>query len=259
MSQLVLSLFPGIGLLDMAFEESGFCVVRGPDLLWGGDIHTFHPPAGRFDGVIGGPPCQAFSRLRNIVEANGYQTAPNLIPEFERVVGEAKPTWFIMENVPDAPAPLPQRRDGTDYWINNMMVRDVWCGGETDRLRRFNFGHVHRCRVDAWMKAIQGQMLALHRPDPDAAALASSGGRRRPVALDGSGKPKRYSGGEINKGRYDWAAHCRAQGLPPDFLDGCPLTVAGKVKVVGNGVPLPMGRAVAAAVQRALAQSGLTE
>ena len=34
----MLSLFPGIGLLDMAFEEEGFCVVRGPDLLWGGDI-----------------------------------------------------------------------------------------------------------------------------------------------------------------------------------------------------------------------------
>ena len=33
---LVLSLFPGIGLLDMAFEAEGFCVVRGPDLLWGG-------------------------------------------------------------------------------------------------------------------------------------------------------------------------------------------------------------------------------
>ena len=27
---LVLSLFPGIGLLDRAFEEHGFCVVRGP-------------------------------------------------------------------------------------------------------------------------------------------------------------------------------------------------------------------------------------
>ena len=35
---LVLSLFPGIGLLDMAFELEGFCVVRGPDVLWGGDI-----------------------------------------------------------------------------------------------------------------------------------------------------------------------------------------------------------------------------
>ena len=44
-------LFPGIGLLDMAFEKEGFCVVRGPDLLWGGDIRSFHPPAGKFDGV----------------------------------------------------------------------------------------------------------------------------------------------------------------------------------------------------------------
>jgi hypothetical protein len=41
---LVLSLFPGIGLLDTAFEENGFCVVRGPDLLWGGDVRLFTPP-----------------------------------------------------------------------------------------------------------------------------------------------------------------------------------------------------------------------
>lgn len=75
---LILSLFPGIGLLDMAFEEQGFCVVRGPDALWGGDIHTFYPPPGRFDGVIGGPPCQSFSRLRHLVAANGLETAPNL-------------------------------------------------------------------------------------------------------------------------------------------------------------------------------------
>lgn len=40
MTQLVLSLFPGVGLLDMAFEEEGFCVVRGPDLLWGGAPFT---------------------------------------------------------------------------------------------------------------------------------------------------------------------------------------------------------------------------
>lgn len=33
---LVLSLFPGIGLLDMAFEEEGFCVVpwSGPAVGW---------------------------------------------------------------------------------------------------------------------------------------------------------------------------------------------------------------------------------
>jgi DNA (cytosine-5)-methyltransferase 1 len=70
--QLVLSLFPGIGLLDMAFEEAGFCVVRGPDVLFGGDIRRFHPLPGRFDGVIGGPPCQWFSRLAHMVRQSGY-------------------------------------------------------------------------------------------------------------------------------------------------------------------------------------------
>ena len=79
---LVLSLFPGIGLLDHAFELEGFCVVRGPDVLWGGDIREFHPLCGRFDGVIGGPPCQCFSSLARLVEANGYYEPKfgNLIP-----------------------------------------------------------------------------------------------------------------------------------------------------------------------------------
>ena len=105
---LVLSLFPGIGLLDMAFEEEGFCVVRGPDLLWGGDIKIFHPPAGKFDGVIGGPPCQPFSPLVHLVRANGREPKHgNLIPEFERVVYESECAWFLMEEVSQAPEPQP--------------------------------------------------------------------------------------------------------------------------------------------------------
>lgn len=53
---LILSLFPGVGLFDYAFECEGFTVVRGPDVLWGGDIRRFTAPAGRFDGIIGGDP-----------------------------------------------------------------------------------------------------------------------------------------------------------------------------------------------------------
>ena len=52
-AELVLSVFPGIDLLGRAFEEMGFCVVRGPDVIWGGDIRTFHPPAGAFGGIPG--------------------------------------------------------------------------------------------------------------------------------------------------------------------------------------------------------------
>lgn len=41
-----------------------------------------------------------------------------------------------------------------------------------------------------------------------------------------------------------------AQGLPPDFdLPG--MTVAAKIKAVGNGVPLALGRAIAKAVLEA--------
>jgi len=69
---LVLSLFPGIGLLDRAFEEEGFCIVRGPDLLWGGDIRSFHPPAGRFDGVIGVGPEVTASVTAREKKADGH-------------------------------------------------------------------------------------------------------------------------------------------------------------------------------------------
>jgi DNA (cytosine-5)-methyltransferase 1 len=44
---------------------------------------------------------------------------------------------------------------------------------------------------------------------------------------------------------------CELQGLPRDFLSDAPFTMDGKYRVVGNGVPLPMGRAVAQAVKRA--------
>jgi DNA (cytosine-5)-methyltransferase 1 len=239
--QLVLSLFPGIGLLDRAFEEQGFCVVRGPDLLWGGDVKRFHPPAGKFDGVIGGPPCQFASALVHLVRANGYKVAENLIPEYERCCGEAQPSWFLMENVEGAPPP-----NVPGYIVQDTMLRDVWVGGETNRFRRFSFGTPAGRRL-------QVETLALHRPDPELAVLASGGHREVPVAIGGSGKRKRRHTGRHLSGDY-FAKAKRLQGLPPDFLDHAPFTVEGKIKVVGNGVPLAMGRAVAKAVQAALTE-----
>src|SRR6266850_1398172 len=140
MSQLVLSLFPGIGLLDMAFEEEGFCVVRGPDLLWGGDVKRFHPPRMKFEGIIGGPPCQAFSILSRLYR--GKARHENLIPEFERCVREARPAWFLMENVEEAPVPHIE-----GYIIGSQLVSDDEVGGNTVRRRRFTYGD----DGNAWM------------------------------------------------------------------------------------------------------------
>lgn len=242
---LVLSLFPGIGLLDMAFEEAGCCVVRGPDVLWGGDIHTFHPPAGCFDGVIGGPPCQSFSRLRHMVEANGYQTAPNLIPEYERVVSEAQPAWFLMENVPAAPAPRV-----TDYGVTAMLLNNRWVGGVQNRERRFSFG----MRGGRLVNLAAYLDVALFEAAEYEPAVLAGGGRSVPIAIGGSGKMKATNKKNIadSTSAARTRRSCELQGLPADFLDRAPFTVEGKQRVIGNGVPLPMGRAIANAVVKAL-------
>lgn len=237
---LVLSLFPGIGLLDMAFEEEGFCVVRGPDLLWGGDIKRFHPPVRKFDGIIGGPPCQAFSRLRHINPLAGLKHG-NQIPEFERVVNEACPWWFLMENVEEAPVPFV-----SGYTVRQYLLRDVWVGGRTSRMRRFSFGSLYGLTLPI-------EVNALCDPQPAPAVCASDGGRAQLVKIGGSGKPKRVGPAMMaDRSKRTYAEACELQGLPQDFLKDAPFTHEGKRRVIGNGVPLPMGRAVARAVKKAM-------
>ena len=248
--QLVLSLFPGIGLLDMAFEEEGFCVVRGPDLLWGGDVRRFHPPAGRFDGVIGGPPCQAFSPLANVCRTRygAGSVAANLIPEYERVVCEADPEWFVMENVERAPLP-----SVAGYCVRDILVNNRWFGEKQNRVRRFSFGS--RSGV-----ALHPQFAPLEPFGWEPAVCASVGGRRAKPILDGDGRPVGNQSKARLGLRLKTAADMAAlQGLPADFLAESPLTSDGKRQAIGNGVPLPMGRAIAKAVKRALEQTAPLE
>lgn len=245
---LVLSLFPGIGILDKAFEEEGFCVVRGPDLLWGGDVRRFHPPAGKFDGVIGGPPCQAFSRLVHIVKAKGQTPKPNLIPEFERIVEAAHPTWFLMENVSEAPEPRVR-----GYYHKRHVLTDAHVGGATSRKRAFTFGREQEdCRL--WI-----EWSPLHTTQPERAVVAQSSkegaiAKSQQELRDGiSPRLRRQASALPGQMPRRSVAHCaQLQGLPADFLEGSPFTTAGKYLVIGNGVPLPMGRAIAKAVRRAL-------
>ncbi len=235
---LVLSLFPGIGLLDMAFELEGFCVVRGPDVLWGGDIRRFHPPAGKFDGVIGGPPCQLFS------EASIFKgtKAENLIPEFERVVCLAQPTWFLMENTRRAPLP-----HVAGYVVHDQLVNNRWFGAVQLRRRRWSFGWRHERRA----LLIEP---ALWRSAKIARAVLASDGKR-----NGVGRNDRDRSHCLSAERHSFEQACELQGLPKDFLSRCPFTKEGKWKAVGNGVPLPMGLAIAKAVKEAVEKSQTME
>jgi len=226
MGQLVLSLFPGIGLLDMAFEEEGFCVVRGPDLIWGGDIRNFHPLAGKFDGVIGGPPCKAFSPL------SAYPTTDkeNLIPEFERCIAEAQPAWFLMENVRQAPLPFAENYVTRSYLVNNRAF-----GEKQNRVRRFSFG-----TKDGRKLIIDDGLVVFDNPEFEYCVTAHD-------HIGGNWEDSRRG-----KGRT-WQQMAKLQGLPNDF-DVPPFTRRELGKAIGNGVPLPMGKAIARAVKKAVSK-----
>lgn len=128
---LVLSIFPGIDLLGRGFEAEGFCIVRGPDPLFGGDIRDFRPPRGHIDGVIGGPPCQDFSSIRRAPPTGEGEA---MLAEFARVVAEAGAEWWLLENVARVPD---VQIDG--YTWQRFEIDEGWYS-EQSRLRHIQFG-----------------------------------------------------------------------------------------------------------------------
>lgn len=150
----MLELFPGAGLFGKAFEQLGATVVRAPDILWGGDVRDFKGVAGKFDGIIGGPPCQFASRAA-ITGTN----AINLIPEYLRLIDECQPGWAVMENVREARPYAPN----WDY----VFLRDWDCGGLTHRRRGF------------WFHNLPAPAAPEMRPGtPEYSVLASNWNRR---------------------------------------------------------------------------------
>lgn len=221
---LVLSLFPGIDLLGLGFELEGYCVLRGPDLIYGRGIESFHlppfePGASRISGIIAGSPCQDFS-MGNPHRGTGEGI--RLLKEFARVVTESGCEWFLLENVPTVPdlaavAPIP------GYSIQRFDLNANQCGLDQDRLRHFQFG------------SVKGLALAPER------SPSRHGGQATCIATEGR------RGGRARS----WATFCELQGLPPDFdLPG--FTRAAKFQAVGNGVPVAMARVIARSVTDAL-------
>lgn len=213
--ELVLSLFPGIDILGRGFETAGFSVVTGPEILLGRDVQEFHVPPGRFDGVVGGPPCQDFSSARRTAPTgNGVA----MLREFLRIVAEAQPRWFLIENVPRVP----------DVAVAGYAVQrlDVWAvefGLTQLRCRHIQFG------------SLDGDIIR-----PVRAAVTGHGAVRTVThqACQCTAMPGRA--GRLAEAR-------RRQGIPAYWR--WPAISAGKLRLmVGNGVPFPMAAALAAAV-----------
>lgn len=132
--QLILETFPGIGLMGIGFKEAGFCVVSAGDIILGSHhaIENFHVPKNKFDGVIGGSPCQNFSKLNR---KPNFTEGVRLMNEFKRIVIESGCNWWLLENVPESPD---LHIDG--YQVQRFMLNAKHCGSNQNRNRKFQFG-----------------------------------------------------------------------------------------------------------------------
>jgi DNA (cytosine-5)-methyltransferase 1 len=128
---VVIDLFCGAGGLSLGFQMAGYQIGLGIEKeKWPwethkynfggkshlGDIHDIEDPKEfirqygleRVDVIIGGPPCQGFSRvgrgkIRSLKSDPAYVHDPRnrYYEDFVRFVDALRPLYFVMENVPD--------------------------------------------------------------------------------------------------------------------------------------------------------------
>jgi len=136
----VADLFCGAGGLSEGFRQAGFRILAGNDLdpdacatfrlnfpdalAISGDIRSSRvrrqvfEAAGGAEVIVGGPPCQAFSQMRN--HSRLIDDPRNtLYREFVSVVAKLEPLAFLMENVP-----------GLDQMgVKDQVLEDLCLGG----------------------------------------------------------------------------------------------------------------------------------
>lgn len=166
----VVDVFAGAGGLAEGFRQGGFTVVAGTDVdpdtcatfarnfpdagvIWG-DIRSpdvrerVLDVASDADVIVGGPPCQAFSQVRN--HSRLIDDPRNaLYRQFVAIVAHAAPKAFVMENVPGLEQMGVKEQVAADLSLDgeydvSAQVADAADFGVPQTRRRIVFIGIHR-------------------------------------------------------------------------------------------------------------------
>ena len=259
-----LSLFTGVGGLDLAFEWAGgtvaamceidpFCrkVLRKhwPNVPLFRDVKEVKgADVGTVDVVYGGVPCQPFSVAG---DRKGRDDPRHLWPEFSRLVGGIGPRWVVAENVPGilsiAADDVCQDLESKGYSIGVFSYEALAVGAPHRRSRVFFVAHSNgerelqqeMCVKDIWRWAGNGS--------EENGTSANSNSKRCQEQRSTFSKSKELGGIE-RCGRWQFESRMgRAiDGISPwldgDWEDGIPRTARGvpdrvaRLKALGNAV-----------------------
>lgn len=94
MKKIILQLCADTGSDTKPWKDAGYEVILvGKDI----GVENYHPPIGVF-GIIANPVCLEFSTARSNGKARNPDAGMFLVKECQRIIKEANPTWWVIEN-----------------------------------------------------------------------------------------------------------------------------------------------------------------
>jgi len=114
MKKIILHLCADTGSDSKVWEDEGYEVIKiGSEI----GVENYHPPQGVY-GIIANPPCTEFSTARSDGKARNPKEGMYLVEECMRIIEEAQPTFWVIEN--------PARGDLKKYLGEPQLKYQPW-------------------------------------------------------------------------------------------------------------------------------------